>query len=284
MNQLWHFLNSEFFSGLLVGTLSAVGGAYGGHLIAKRQKIRDELQQEINNINAAIALIFDAINTLLVFKQEAVRPMLEDFSLKLKRYEEFAENTDDIPEGILVNFHIEFLLDAVDPPVVPLARIESLIFEKIPSHGRLLGATASMIRCMSALNGAVNRRNAFITDMMAKEYQGVEGYSKYFGLVTDRGRVDETHPSLLEIIESSMNSTIGFGRIIQKELVKLGKRRARKLGDSAPRINEPNFGKAERSGLLPNEEVFQNWSALYREPTDDEPTPVLQRWLKLLSD
>src|SRR5262245_20528575 len=79
-NWLLNGLNSNFPAALG----GAAAGALGAHWIAAHAKRREEAIREIHETNAAIVLCGTICRSFLVYKQQHVRPLVDDYQ-NLKR-------------------------------------------------------------------------------------------------------------------------------------------------------------------------------------------------------
>ena len=66
LEKLWGWANGAFVAALVAGGLAAFYGARGAQRSAARDKLREDLRAEIRYTNAAIAIAFMMLNTVLV--------------------------------------------------------------------------------------------------------------------------------------------------------------------------------------------------------------------------
>lgn len=137
-------VNSNFTTSLVGALAGAFAGAYGAQRVADRSKLRQDLQTEIRNTNAAIALAFGIANSALSCKKQHFLPMRDKYQKEQTRYKEWI--TKRRIGAIQGNARFEIRADLVlfpdlCPPIEPL---QELVFSKITSTSRVINLTSTL--------------------------------------------------------------------------------------------------------------------------------------------
>ena len=85
----------------------------------------------------------------------------------------------------------------------------------------------------------------------------------YFGLTDRAGNTDQRFSDSLTGIVSSVDDCIFFSRLLCDELSKHGKKIKGRLGRGAPKVNEPQWEKAERDNLMSDEGSYEDWTTMF---------------------
>jgi hypothetical protein len=81
--------NSAFTTSLLGALAGAWFGARSAQRVAERGKLREELTKEIRNVNAANALSFGIVNSMLALKKQHVAALKSDYDTERQRHADY---------------------------------------------------------------------------------------------------------------------------------------------------------------------------------------------------
>ncbi|MFY9287919.1 MAG: hypothetical protein WAO98_05400 [Alphaproteobacteria bacterium] len=264
------FFNSVFFISIAGSLAGAFAGAYGGQRIVERQKKREELLKEMRNTNAAIIVAFSICTSLLAMKSQHIKDLKENFDSQKAA---LLDHRSKISSGQTAkDTTFKFLADfrTLTMPLLPSATLQNQIFEKLSLVGRPLMLTTILIQTLYSLKESLEMRNNLI-----ELYKSNSNLTEkmlvpiYFGLPYDGGHVNQDYPASIDAIYSQTDDGIHFSRLLCQDLVKHGKKIASEFNkenkSGAIRISEPDFSKAEESGLFPDEEKYASWQKMFIE-------------------
>jgi hypothetical protein len=259
---LKEFFNSNFvstISGAFIGALfGALFGARAAQHIAERSKIRDELTKEIRITNAAIMVAGTICNSLLTLKKQNLRQMKETFDQKKR---EFLSLQNSQAENR--KFEIQFDLETLKLPLLPLPVLQKQLFENLSIGGRPLATMAALEQATDSLGASMVERNQLITQYQTEGETGPAFIPIYFGLRQSNGVTDQRYAATLDAIYSYTNDGIFFSDLLSRDLTAYGKRLAERYknstGEEAPKISEINQANAEQASLMPNKDEYASW-------------------------
>jgi hypothetical protein len=273
------FFNSNFIStisGAFIGALfGALFGARAAQHIAERSKIRDELTKEIRITNAAIMVAATICNSLLTLKKQNLRQMKETFDQKKR---EFLSLQNSQAENR--KFEIQFDLETLKLPLLPLPVLQKQLFENLSIGGRPLATMAALEQATDSLSASMVERNQLIMQYQTAGQTGPAFIPIYFGLRQSNGVTDQRYAATLDAIYAYANDGIFFSNLLSRDLTAYGKRLAEKYqnstGEDAPKISEINQANAEQASLMPNKDEYASWlSGFVLYPNNSAPQ---RRW------
>lgn len=262
------FFNSVFFTAVAGSLAGAFAGAYGAQRIAERAKYRDQLLKEIRDTNAAIMIAFGVCNSLLSMKEQHVKSLKEDFETQKTGLLDHKKNRELGHISKDKEFHFTADLQTLSLPLLPVDILQRQVFEKLSLVGRPLSLTTTLSQSVHSLSASLDKRNQLIESYKA----GNDGISPalYFGL-PQTGQINQDYPSVIDAIYNQTDDGIFFGQLLCKDLVEHGNQIAKQFkklfGKDAPMITEPNFGKAEKSDLMPNTDKYVDWLTMFVKKT-----------------
>ena len=261
------FLNTTFVITAFSTLVAAYAGAYGAHAIARKDRIRDALLQEVRSINVAITVAFGICNAFLSLKEQHVKKLKEDFDND--RAAIVAILQAPRPPGapyIEITFRANFLF--LQPLSVPTDVLSAQVFEKISVGSRTLSLVTMLQQTIHALNDGIQQRNELITKYQENRPQNQGDYDlvwPYFGLRDPNGHEDNSYPSILEAIYRYTDDCIYYSHRLCEDLHEYGELLKNKLGEGAPRIIKPDFSIVE-DGLMPNTQDYIDWEKAFIKP------------------
>lgn len=269
------FFNSVFFTGLAAAALGAFAGAYAAQRIATKGKYRDELLQEMRDINAAIMLAFAICNSLLGLKKQHTKRIKEQFDAQKATLLDFhaKRNAGLVPKD--EELHVACDLQTLSLEPLPIDILQQQVFDKLSVGGRALSLTTTLRQTLHGLSASLERRNKLIEAYKANEIPfSVE---LYFGLPLKGGNVNMDYPSSIDAIYSQTNDGIFFSRMLCDDLVEHGRAVVKKFKENfkrgALRISEPEWSKAEKAGLMPYPADYADWVTMFKKRDSDAAMP-----------
>src|SRR5262245_29703354 len=148
-------LNSNFFAALV----GAAVGAWATHLVATRAKCREEIIREIHETNAAIVLCGTICRSFLVYKQQHVRPLVDDYHHLKRDFEAHVEEWKRDPEK---RFHFQADMQTLPGFAVPWQQLEKTVYSTLSLDAATLNLFPVLFQLIFSLEEAVKNRNAFI--------------------------------------------------------------------------------------------------------------------------
>jgi hypothetical protein len=270
------FFNSAFFTAIAGSLAGAFFGAYAAQRIAERNKTRDELLKEIRNTNASIMLSFDICNCLLSAKKQFTSDIKDKFYNQRNIIVDICNNKADASAAI--NKEIEFGLDfrTLQRMTLPIDILQKRIFDNLSLVGRSISLVATLERTLDGLNVVIERRNKLIEAYKLKSLEPSEKehtFNDYFGFRQRSGHIDSEYKDLIDGIESQTDDGIFFSQLLCRDLNEHGNElvaKFKKLSRSgAPRVNKPDFSKAEEAGLMPSGSKYTDWCQMFVKRTDE---------------
>jgi hypothetical protein len=257
-------LNSAFTTSLVGALTGAFAGARAAQRIAERSKEAEQLLAQIRAINAAISASFVVCNLLLALKRQHVKPLYDTFVAKKAELQEFhrRRRAGEIPSDQPFEFTAD--LRTLQMPLVPIAVLERLVFEKLSVVGRPLALTTSLAGVAASLAELMQRRSSMIEQFkqVPSEKQALVA-ALYFGHAFAEGRVSTEYADTLEALSTQTDNGIFFSQLLCKDLAESGasaleayKRIAKK---STEHISSIDFKFAREQGLMPDEALYQDW-------------------------
>ncbi len=252
----WQLLNSNFFTALA----GAGVGAFSAQFIVEKIKNRESLLKEIISTNTAIALCFEISNTFFNVKNQHIQGMFREYK-KIKN--EFIA----IQSGLKTQtgtFHFETDFRLVSPPFVPIDKLLNIVFDDISLGALPIIVGSTLNRSLESCKDSLIKRNQLIEDYRSKHPipQNIL-INLYFGLQNEEGHTDSSYPDTLESIYEQTDDCIYFSIFLMAKLIEHGKKLNKQYGREAPVINEPNFAKAIKEGLMPDEKNYESWRLMF---------------------
>jgi hypothetical protein len=153
-------------------------------------------------------------------------------------------------------------------PPLPLAILQQQVFEKLSIIGRPLVLVTTLSQTVHGLSASLEKRNQLIEEFKAKSPLPDDVLVPlYFGLPQKGGHVDENYPNSVHAIYNQTDDGIFFSDLLGKDLIKYGKVLAatfkKQFGKGAPSINQPDFTKADKEGLMPDTRNYADWTTMF---------------------
>ena len=269
LSHAWSALNSTFAIAFIGGLTGAFGGALGAQHIAERSKRREEMLKELRNTNAAIMVAFSICNGALALKKQHVQPMYEQFGRDRDAIRAFAEQRAAGQRQGGAEFRFVADMRTFPAPVVPIATLEQLMFEKISTYGRPLALVSVLNQSLVGLRDAIGRRDLFIHRMASGDISAEQVPQYYFGMPLPTGDINQEYPDLVDAIHSYVDDVGYFSALLCSDLVKHGKSVrdsfAKKFGKGAPEVSAADFSGPRQTGLLPSDDQYADWLRGYKE-------------------
>ncbi|MDG4474626.1 hypothetical protein [Thiovibrio frasassiensis] len=260
--------NSTFITSLIGALAGAFAGAVAAQRTAERGKHREELLREIRNTNAAIAIAFGIVTSLLALKKQHVKDLKSRFEvqkaelLEYKRKRQTGEIQRDTP------FALQADLQTLQALPLPTDTLRVVVFEKLSLVGRPLNLVITLIQVIHSLNESLTKRNSLIEGYKSAFPKDNQDFPPlYFGLPYGDGHVNLDYPATIDAIYSQTDDGIFFSKLLCKDLHEHGKQLSegfkKRFKKDAPRVTEVDFSAAIASKLMPNESNYTDWVAAF---------------------
>lgn len=266
------FFNSAFFSAGFGSLAGALGGAYAAQRIVERAKRRDELLKEIRHTNATIMVAFGMCNSLLSLKKQHVKSLKEVFDIQKSELIDHLRKQQHGQIGENQAFEFKADLETLSLPPLPVETLQTQVFEKLSLVGRSVSLVITLIQTLHGLSASLEKRNQLIqaykvnAPLKPREFPAL-----YFGL-RQGDYLNQEYPSTLDAIYHQTEGGIFFSQLLCKDMVEHGDHIVglfRKVyGKGAPRINRPDFSKAEEQNLMPNADNYTDWLTMFKNHED----------------
>jgi hypothetical protein len=256
------FLNSAFSSALF----GALAGALTAQRIAEKSKTKELLLAEMKANNAAIAVTFGIVNSLISYKSQYYKPLKIDYEDAEYLYNETLVSSKVNPPSSPLTIPLNQNFITLQEIKAPTDILEKYIFEKLTLDSWSLFTTNSLFESLQSLNEVIAIRNAYIltlpNDPIYQQYKA----EVYFGYdIPQLGIHNSKYKHLVYGIIWSADDAIFFGMF----LIQLLKIHGQKLHDNyknkykvgAIKPLKPDFDKAARRNLLPHPIDYLNWLA-----------------------
>jgi len=273
--------NSVFFISIVGAAGGAYAGAYAAQRIAERTRYREQLLKEIRDTNAAISLAFGICNSLLGVKKQHIKALKETFEAQKTALLDHKQKmaSGQIPRG--TEFQLNADLETLSLPALAVDILQKQIFEKLSVVGRPLNLATTIVQTVHGLSASLEKRNELIASYKA----GNPPFSAelYFGLPR-AGTINQDYPSVVDAMYSQTDDGIFFTQFLCQDLNTHGNQLAatftKQFGKGVPTIGEPDFGKAETAGLMPNANNYSDWvSAFHKKEVAKKPATFIRRLL-----
>jgi len=219
------FSNSSFFTALVGSLAGAFAGAYAAQRTAERSKLRDELMREVRTTNAAIAVSFSIVSSVLSIKRQHIKPMRDTFVAERVALEANKQKreTGQIQGNAPYRFRADFR--SIPEMTLPLETLREMVFGKLSVGGRPLSLVGALVEAVSLLNGAVAKRNALIEKFKAGSFEpDANLVVLYFGLPYGGGHINQEYADVVEGISSYTDDVIFYGHLLAGDLHEHGKK------------------------------------------------------------
>ncbi|MGE5492163.1 MAG: hypothetical protein ACM31P_12850 [Actinomycetota bacterium] len=272
--------NAPFTTSLLGALAGAFAGAYMAQRIAERGKRREELLVELRSVNAATALTFEIVNTLLALKTRHVQPLNATYQAEHSRYQDYAAKrvTGQIQGN--TPYPIQAELRSIPAVSIPTQMVQDLLFGKISATGRPLNLAASLTEALRHLGKAVDRHNELIGDFRARRLPpGTDLATMYLGLPGPGSQGNREYGDTVSGITTLTDDAIFFAQLLCLDLRDYGRgisdRLRKLLRGEPPRVYAVDFAKARADKLIPNDEDYASWFTAFEPPPKRK-----RRWWK----
>lgn len=255
-------LNSNF----AIAFIGALAGAYAGAVAAHRSIVksqsRNEVLTEIRSVNAAIIVSLSICNTMLGLKSQIVQPLIDRFSKDRATFREALERlrAGQRPDAPI---HCQMDFTAFTAPLLPIAALKELIYQRISAHGKPLNLVSQIDGAAAGLLEAVARRERIAEEFKRNPPPKEQLPFFYYGERLDSDQTHGEYADTLEVIRSYTNDVIWFSVHLCDELVKYGRTReqqfTKRFGKGAPKVNAPDFKQPRESGLIPPDQEYSSW-------------------------
>ena len=210
-------------------------------------------------------IAYDVCTSLLAFKAQNVTPIKTEFDVRFSNWKDYSAKTKrgEIARNVEFDLHAELATLSLHHP--PLDLLQKQVFEKLSVTERTLSLFNTLNITLQGLRESCERRNALIESYK----KGTPKFSLeiYLGLQINE-HVNADYPSAIENIHLQTENAVFFSHRLCMDLsdhgVNLAGRYKRKYKKSAPSIRKPNFDHAEKSGLIPNPDKYQDWLSQFR--------------------
>jgi len=208
-------LNSTFCTSLIGALAGAFAGATAAQRLAERGKAHEELLKEIRNTNAATAIAFGICNNALSLKKQYVKGLKEQYIKQLTELDEFNTKifTGEIKKG--ESFWYEANLQLIQPPLLLIDTLQTLMFERLSIIGRPLHTLQALVSSVQTVNDSLTKRNELIEwykSMYDGDNDGLAPY--YFGQYDGKGKINKEYPSVINAIYTSTDNTIFYSHCL----------------------------------------------------------------------
>lgn len=262
-------LTSTIAIAFVTACVGAFAGAFAAQRIAERVRSKRELLKEIRNANAGISVAFSLFNSFYALKKQHVAPLKSDFDA-LKSRHDHAQETRQQGEGPGKIFRFQADFQTLQPRIVPIERIQAIIFEGLSATGRLLNVASVLMQASHSLNRSIDERNKLIQEFRAKSPNPDDELPRlYFGLPDRDGNIDKNYPMSIEAIYSQTDDCIQFSKLLIEDLIKHGEslKRAyeKKFRGKPPNIQQVDLTSLENQGMMPPPENYRDWADAFEK-------------------
>lgn len=263
---LWGFFNSNFFTAFA----GAGAGAYGAQVIITRLKNKENLLKEIRDTNVAISLALQITNVFFTFKSQHFKELYENYLDDKKRALDSLNGQDIKFEQYNKPIELLFQKDfkAFNPVAVPIESLKNTLFDNLSMNTKSILAMCELEQSVCRFNSILLMRNNLIKEEMGaqktlEQKQSLHEMLDYFGIDIGNESVNTVYSDILESLDIDIDSSLFYGVFLIGELVKHGKALVEKSGNKSLKINDPNFSKAVKGGLMPKDSNYDNWKSMF---------------------
>lgn len=254
------FMNSNFTAALA----GAFAGAMAAHKIGSDAKKREQSLIDLRSTNAGIIYATTICSMAINLKGALVKDIHQNFQTEKKRLTEFLENRKIQGSELPRQYEFQADLRTLDMPRFPIEQFAKLVYEKIPIGGRSLAALAHLDGAIDSLRIRIQKRTSLIERFRNLNEDDRANFPFfYFGLPYSIGHVDAEFSDTVESIAHLTDDVIFFSHLLVKDLERYGRKlptnKISLLTKATTKVHEADFGKAEKEGLLPEENQYANW-------------------------
>jgi hypothetical protein len=153
---------------------------------------------------------------------------------------------------------------------LPIGILQTQVFEKLSvTGGQIIPLTTTLTQTIHNLANTIELRNRLIEDFKRSSPMPTnELVVRYFGLPYGGGHVDEQFRSAVDALCAQLDDGIFFSKEICVQLTKhgtsVGDRFRSRFGKGAPGVAKTDFSVPAANGLMPAEEQYAAWRAMFR--------------------
>jgi hypothetical protein len=257
----WAFANTTFFTSLASGFAGAFAGATAAYWLERRTRKRQELVQEVRNVNAFIMTAFNIFLTFMRLKDQCTKPLKEDYNNFCTA---LSAATPENPCTLSADFQ------SIDPVHIPIDILRQQVFEKISGDGNTQAWMIYLEEASNKLKLSLEQRNDWLRDrrgFSANKTSNRDGWvmvmKEYAGHPLHDGMVDYTYQSLIEAIAMENDDCIRFSYELITSLQTYGNRLIGKKKKRKLKINEVNFSKGMTN--IPQDQKYDDIKKMYRD-------------------
>lgn len=258
----WIQVTRDLMIALVGGLVGAAGGAWGAQAIAESSARRKERITELRNVNALIQVTSSACNTVLVYRKQFSIDLLSKLTAAQDGYQRRLNS--EYPD--LTPFHLEMNLQKFPVPLIPIKRMEDILFGKISTIGRELSVMQQIELALQGLIEITEERTKLISLFAEGAIPSDVVPFMYLGIKQENGITNESYPSSVKGMDQYAKDLAFFIHLLCEDLVGYGIRlRAKIIEESnfldgkVPEVSEIDFKSALSSGLLPKPEDYHSW-------------------------
>ena len=266
----WHLVNSSIFIAFVGGFSGAIGGALGAQRIAERSRKRQERLKELRYTNSAIMIAHTICNAAIATKKQHVKPMRDEFLRKKEQLNEIKAKIAKTGSYSKDAIHMQMDLRTFPSPVVPIDTLKHVVFRELSSVGRPLALVAMIEQTLIGLANTIARRDQIIQSFSSNEIPPNRQINYYFGLPFQEGHINQEYPDLVDGIYSYVDDLAFFSHQLCIDLIKHGTKVRKELTEGkstkqVPRVSEADFSSPLKSGLIPPDSEYRDWTSAYVE-------------------
>lgn len=256
-------LNSSFSTALVGSLAGAYFGAKAAQLAAERSRDAEQLIGQMRATNAALTTSLTVCTRLLAFKRQHVKPMSEQFKKSLQEIHDH-KAARDAGQPVPPIHHFVADLRTINPPHLPVERLERLVYDKLSVPPRPLTLTTALADVQKTVQILAAQRTNLIGNF--KEMTLANSplvVPLYFGLPYGGGAKNTEFPDLLNGLVRQTDDGIYFSKLLCDDLAAYGatitKQYSKKHKGVPLKIVQISLDDPRNVGLLPNAADYVDW-------------------------
>lgn len=235
-------------------------GARAAFVFEKKEKLQEKLSAELHSYNTAITLTTEFFNKSFAMKKQLIEPMVQKFRQDHKKLLAFLKNRDEgnVPSG--QTFFFEADLKKFPALSFSTETLQKKIIDAINLSPTTLTLILRLSDSYDELKGYLAERNFIVDQIQKSSLTDKEMVPIYYGLPTPKQNIiNRSYPDTLEAIYQKNDDVLFFSYHLAKLLKLTAEARLKSKELPQPKVVKLDFTPAENSGLLPADNMYQDF-------------------------
>lgn len=262
-------LAPELWRSLLVALFGAGAGAWAAQSLAAKIREREERLRTVRAANAAAMLAYTIVDSMLGFKHQLVKPMVDTYTIERTRLRAERASASTRPPGAWpgpVTIHAPADMRTFAAMLTPIKELQEFVFKQVSPPIRPFWVMGVLAGTLAALEQLTTERNNLIGEFRDASRNGKDVIESYFGLETPTG-ADQRYPHLVDAISEKTDDAIYFAKLVGDDLrtytTALRATLPANTQPFAPIVTSADFSR--RADIMPSAEHYADYNRMRQD-------------------